>query len=316
MKKNSNWEDVFRKVEIFSAQQEIERIASKYCQVKVTGKGDPFACLSRLTNAFRDKYILDVYRDGEIETGKMSAYLAGKIWQLLANSRPFEQARANYKTMLHPILSDCESLIHWHAQYMLPYLYSVNGQLPSDKTNQFEYLSLLIKLALQEEWSLLEAYSKALLDKPPAKHKTWVMDARFFLGLVQGDKRAMVEAIEGFVKGPNAYHRNNEYVFEPNFFSPWALLYAKLAWRFGHEIELDSPLFPQDLVPVKELPSYDEPYDFLREFDMFKPLDAEGPRGELARKLSPRPPGEPMLTYSELKESVEIVKGEVRLRKY
>ncbi len=52
----------------------------------------------------------------------------------------------------------------------------------------------------------------------------------------------------------------NKYISMP------ALGYAKLAWYLGVEVEVNSPLIPKDLLPIKPLDNYEIPYDFLEEY--------------------------------------------------
>ncbi len=50
----------------------------------------------------------------------------------------------------------------------------------------------------------------------------------------------------------------NKYISHP------AVGYAKMAWRIGLEVEIDSPLVPKVLLPVEPLASYDHDYEFLK----------------------------------------------------
>ena len=42
-----------------------------------------------------------------------------------------------------------------------------------------------------------------------------------------------------------------------------ALPISKLCWLKGIEVEIDHPLFPMELLPLKPLEHYDDVYDFL-----------------------------------------------------
>jgi hypothetical protein len=52
---------------------------------------------------------------------------------------------------------------------------------------------------------------------------------------------------------------------EAQYVSFPAVGYAKLAWRKGIEVEVNSPLIPSELLPVRPLEHYDIPYKFLTE---------------------------------------------------
>ena len=42
------------------------------------------------------------------------------------------------------------------------------------------------------------------------------------------------------------------------------MIYAKIAWRSGYEVEVDLPCIPKEWLPVTPLDNYDEHYDFLK----------------------------------------------------
>lgn len=49
-----------------------------------------------------------------------------------------------------------------------------------------------------------------------------------------------------------------------NFISYLGTIETKLCWRRGIQIEIDHPLVPMELMPVKPLDHYDDVYDFLK----------------------------------------------------
>ena len=49
------------------------------------------------------------------------------------------------------------------------------------------------------------------------------------------------------------------------------LTYAKIAAIHGFDLGIDSPIAPKELIEVKPLESYEDPYDFMKEFDFHQP---------------------------------------------
>jgi hypothetical protein len=47
-----------------------------------------------------------------------------------------------------------------------------------------------------------------------------------------------------------------------------ATLYAKIAWRHGHELAVDTPMIPKEWLPVQPLAAYEDPYEFMRAYEI------------------------------------------------
>ncbi len=52
------------------------------------------------------------------------------------------------------------------------------------------------------------------------------------------------------------------------------LMYAKIAMIHGFDLGIDSPIAPKELIEIKPLENYEDPYDFMKEFDYNKPYQA------------------------------------------
>jgi len=94
--------------------------------------------------------------------------------------------------------------------------------------------------------------------------KTVELDFEFFKALHFEDKTKMEELLEKLVS-PKVLKRKFDNPILNKFIALPALGYAKLAWRKGIEVEVNSPLVPKELLPIKPLDNYEIPYDFLRE---------------------------------------------------
>ncbi|KAB0644775.1 immunity 49 family protein [Burkholderia latens] len=80
----------------------------------------------------------------------------------------------------------------------------------------------------------------------------------FFSTLIRGDKEELEKII--FVDAAGKL----EHVYTEDYFSFVAVLEAKLCWRRGIRVEVDHPLVPMELMPVKPLDHYDDVYDFMK----------------------------------------------------
>lgn len=52
----------------------------------------------------------------------------------------------------------------------------------------------------------------------------------------------------------------------------YTVVFAKLAWRSGFELDLDTPWVPREWLPVRSLPKYEEPWPFMQGFDIWQPF--------------------------------------------
>ena len=83
--------------------------------------------------------------------------------------------------------------------------------------------------------------------------------------MIEKDKSGCEVAINELLT-PKRHKQRNKYMELINeFISHPAIGYAKLAWLKGIEVELDSPLVPNPLLPVNPNESYTEEYEFLKE---------------------------------------------------
>lgn len=94
--------------------------------------------------------------------------------------------------------------------------------------------------------------------------KTGELDYEFFKALHTENKAKIEEILENFLTPRIHKYRTNDIILD-KFISLPALGYAKLAWRKGIEVNIDSPLIPKELLPVQPLEYYEIPYEFLKE---------------------------------------------------
>ena len=93
--------------------------------------------------------------------------------------------------------------------------------------------------------------------------KTLELDYEFYKSLYIGDKGKMEELLEKMTNAKFHKIRNDSPILSQYISLP-ALGYAKLAWRKGIEVEVNSPLIPKELLPIQPNEKYEIPYDFLK----------------------------------------------------
>ena len=133
------------------------------------------------------------------------------------------------------------------------------------------YLERLVLLALAGDWEKLRAGCLRFLNDD--KHsKAIESDFRFFLAMSNQDteemKQILNEILEYWISTKVKIDLNIHFDFY--LYLP-ALIYAKIAMIHGFDLGIDSPIAPKELIEVKPLESYEDPYDFMKEFDFHQP---------------------------------------------
>jgi hypothetical protein len=173
-----------------------------------------------------------------------------------------------------PLLSDHEPLIRWLMHNDRPY---DMGRAENHRTYDFHGYQAL--LALRGEWDRLAARcERVLADEPVAKKKKHLIDRRFYLALARGDKPGMEAVLSELTSSKIARVRNNEqaFAFTHFFIGTHAVIYAKIAWRHGYKVEVDTPFIPREWLPISPLPAYHDPYPFMQAFPIDTPLPERG----------------------------------------
>lgn len=110
--------------------------------------------------------------------------------------------------------------------------------------------------ALEEQIDLLKKYTKK-----KSWEKYYAGSINAFDGILQKNKKMAEQGIQEFLA---AHHKQDNPPIVRDFFSLEGSALAKLAWRAGLEVEIDHPLVPGEILPVRECPEYPG-YDFFRE---------------------------------------------------
>ncbi|WP_460535699.1 hypothetical protein [Chitinimonas naiadis] len=200
---------------------------------------------------------------------KQYAYVTGKLQRLYMQHRPWEW----YPAYLHlmPLLSDHPELVSWSSQNC------VSTWEKKDSSQHPAFHAYQAILALQGEWAELAERCERVLASPAGRMKKYQVDHRFYLSLAKADVAGMEAALSELTSPTVSKVRN----FEPAFglterlISTFGVVYAKIASRHGYQLNLDTPWIPTDWLPMAPLDSYDEPYTFLRDFDLFTPFEGD-----------------------------------------
>lgn len=109
----------------------------------------------------------------------------------------------------------------------------------------------------------LNIIEQITLPKLPKNQQELRLDFQFYKALLNKNKNEC-EAILAELVSPKIHKKRNDNAVLAQYVSQPALGYAKLAWRHGIEVKVNSPLIPKELLPIQPLDHYEIPYDFLK----------------------------------------------------
>lgn len=238
------------------------------------GLGDRGACLGMLGSTTQAKSLMAWFRDHDLQACKQWAYVAAKLHRMYFQCKP--NAPLSAADHLYVLLSDHPDLINWYSQHEASY---AKGLALKDRDNpkQFKFRSYQALLALNGRWDELRQRCERILSMDLKRDKRYLIDHRFYLALANGDKAGMESVLAELCSPKVARVRNSElgFGFTGNFIATHATVYAKIAWRHGFELEIDTPWIPREWLPVQPLPRYEDPWPFMQEFDLFQPFEGE-----------------------------------------
>ncbi|WP_273211576.1 hypothetical protein [Runella zeae] len=218
----------------------------------------------------------------DIAQAKQHFYLSGRINEILnqqtkdstdADTLSYRCVTDNFRLFVDVLCSDNESLILRTSQLS----YAEREIHIFKEKNEITIATDLCFCIIRKDW---ERFEKVLPLLKRCKHFPHfsIYDKAFFEGFRKGDISKMTDAIEAIAS--EEIQRKLCYVEEIDgvngpFWDPWenvllspyGLLYTKIAWMHGFELDIKSPLvsIANELFPVKPLDTYDEVYDFLKE---------------------------------------------------
>lgn len=238
-------------------------------------KGDVEFCTMRLRSYAHANAIVSWFRDKDLVVFKEWCYISAKLERMVFQFNPYEWFPA-YK-FFSPLLSDNEEIISWFRQHRISYDSTPGAKKDRDNPKQPDFHGYQLILVLNQEWDKLRERCELILGVELKKDRKYLIDHRFYLALANGDKDEMQAVLTELTSPKIAKVRNHEFAFTftEHFIATHAVIYAKLAWRNGYQLEIDTPWIPQEWLPIEPLAEYPEPWDFMKKFDIWIPFDDE-----------------------------------------
>lgn len=213
-------------------------------------------------------YAIKSIKDKDWGLAKQHFFTAGLLDEVAVSKFNNNQFSYGLPYTSYPILSDNEKLIERYS--MLRYepwgkMKGMDENVLLGKSdiwcNTVQFFMVNDNEGVERNLNIIETKTlKSLLKKEEGLKD----DYEFYKALYASDKTKMEEVLEKLVS-PKIHKKRNDNPILNQYISLPALGYAKLAWRKGIKVEVNSPLVPKELLPIQPLDLYEIPYDFLKD---------------------------------------------------
>lgn len=252
-------------------EEDFDKDELKYIENK---KGDQFACMWTLSNYYNKFSSIDLVIEKNIKKHRLNCHIGGKLLILgcSRSNRLFTQA----SQMFEMFMSNNPDFITFFKN-------NIDMIMPDDydsKKNKYGYLKndygsfFLIRVilhAIRGDFEEVKKRCGAYLEKPlkDSYYKYGELHYEFLSALADKDIDGMKKAINGMMEQKVARKFSNDN--NPNYefyLHVYVIIYAKIALYHGIDLEIDHEVAPKELIDNTPLESYEDPYDFMKDFDL------------------------------------------------
>lgn len=220
----------------------------------LNGAGSPAGSAQRLESYCFAQGMRAWFEFSDLAGMKQWFYLAGECQLYYLGLAP-DKMNLFPKVMAFSriLLSDSEALIEKFLK--IDNIYD-SAQVSGLKS--VDYFAYNVILAARGEMGLLASRCEAVRSNPPlGRGKKYMLDNEFLWALAVGDRAHMMQILNDLISPKLLRARAGlEGGYTRDLISTSVVLYSKLAWRNGFEVELPSGRVPAEWLPVIPLPSY------------------------------------------------------------
>ena len=133
------------------------------------------------------------------------------------------------------------------------------------------FLIRVILHAIRGDFEEVKKRCTAYLEKPlkDSYYKYGELHYEFLSALADKDIDGMKKAIDGMMEQKVARKFSNDCNPDYEFYlHVYVIIYAKIALYHGIDLEIDNEVAPRELIDITPLEKYEDPYDFMKDFDL------------------------------------------------
>ncbi|MCR4030175.1 MULTISPECIES: immunity 49 family protein [Flavobacterium] len=202
-----------------------------------------------------------------INNTKLRFFNCGWLDEYIINGNNNRLLDYGLSHVCYTLLSDNEPLIERYSK--LTYTKEKNAELSMNEMIELGESAIwcnTLQLFMANDHNGIERNLNIIetkgLKKLSKKDSGFTDDYEFYKALYDGNKSKMEDILEKLTT-PKIHKKRNDSPVLSQYVSLPALGYAKLAWRKGIEVNVESKLLPKELLPIKPLEKYKIPYTFL-----------------------------------------------------
>ncbi|WP_321818774.1 MULTISPECIES: Imm49 family immunity protein [unclassified Paraburkholderia] len=210
--------------------------------------------LCGLAGYARNRAIYAYFVERNVEKCKQNFYLASKLVLASVGQNGGASLEVGRDIQI-ALLSDCGEIIKEIACLE-------TADLVRDRNNPLNnrFHVYMLQLVIRGEDKTVHAMIETIAKHGRNPLRAECAEGRdFFSLLLKGDK----EGLEELIKKKHASIKGSGDVAE-EFMSYRGTLETKLCWHRGICVEIEHPLVPMELMPIRPLAHYDDVYDFLK----------------------------------------------------
>lgn len=244
-----------------------ERIARMNTRI-VDNEDNAPTCIGRLKSYAVAKAMSSWFKSGNLTELKNWFYVAGKL-EFVLTEAPFNFADPSAYVDraldgMFFLVADHQEMIRWYSKF--------DEQFDTSETDDpkaVEFWTKQFFVALRGDWDTLASRCEDIFNAPPTtgNEKKFMIDHKFYLALAKGDVAGMEGAIKELVTKKLLSSRSSlEGGYTEYLICTPAIIYSKLAWLHGYEIVVDTPYIPKEWLPRAPLASYDDQFNFMKNY--------------------------------------------------
>ena len=236
--------------------------------------GDQFGCMWTFSSDYRGISSKNLLIEKNIKEHRLNCYIGGKL-QILGcdrDSRLFTQTSQMF-----------EMLMSNNPDFITFFKNNIDMIMPDDydsKKNKYGYLKndygtfFLIRVilhAIRGDFEEVKKRCAAYLEKTlkDSYYKYGELHYEFLKALADKNIDGMKKAINGMMEQKVARKFSNDCNPDYEFYlHVYVIIYAKIALHHGIDLEIDDEVAPKDLIDITPLEKYEDPYDFMKDFDL------------------------------------------------
>ena len=237
-------------------------------------KGDQFGCMWTLSSDYCGISSKNLLIEKNIEKHRLNCHIGGKL-RILSTSR--SSMLVSHPTQMF------EMFMSNNPDFITFFKNNIDMIMPDDydsEKNKYGYLKndygtfFLIRVilhAIRGDFEEVKKRCAAYLEKPlkDSYYKYGELHYEFLKALAEKNIDGMKKAIDGMMEQKVARKFSNDN--NPNYefyLHVYVIIYAKIALYHGIDLKIDNEVAPRELIDITPLEKYEDPYDFMKDFDL------------------------------------------------